>query len=257
MKLSVNYSEALISLLRASAIEIDAIEWVDKLELGLIAQRRAEFPDLAFHFHPGRMQTSKKWRTQLQNYLQACPESPFISIHLAPLPALWTNTRIKRGWVLPGPIPAFAIWRFIQNVNSLKQQVELPVILENMPNLHPKRYRFESEPAVIAKVLEQTQTDFLLDLAHARIAARARGISPQEYISALPLERTQQIHLAGVRERGDGQLYDAHEPLMEEDYQLLEWTLERTHPQLLTLEYFREDPQALFSQLSLLQTYRK
>ena len=256
MKLSVNYSEALITLLRASALEIDAIEWVDKLELGLIAQRRAEFPDLAFHFHQKKKKKKKKWRTQLQNYLRACPESPFVSIHLAPLPALWTNVRIKRGWVLPGPIPALAIWRFIGNVNSLKQQVELPIILENMPNLHPKRYRFESEPAVIARVLEETQTDFLLDLAHARIAARARGISSQEYITALPLERTQQIHLAGVRERGDGQLYDAHEPLMEEDYQLLEWTLERTHPQLLTLEYFREDPQALSSQLSRLQSYR-
>ena len=31
MKLSVNYSEALITLLRVSAVEIDAIEWVDKL----------------------------------------------------------------------------------------------------------------------------------------------------------------------------------------------------------------------------------
>ena len=256
MKLSVNYSEALITLLRASAIEIDAIEWVDKLELGLVAQKRAEFPGLPFHFHPGRMQTGKNWRSRLLDYLQACPESPFVSIHLAPLPTLWTNARINRGWVLPGPIPALAIWRFIRMVNSLKQQVEPPVILENMPNLHPKRYRFESEPSVIAKVLDETQTDLLLDLAHARIAARARGITPQEYISALPLERTQQIHLAGVRERGDSQLYDAHEPLMEEDYQLLEWTLERTHPQLLTLEYFREDPQALSSQLSRLQSYR-
>lgn len=256
MKLSVNYSEALITLLRASAIEIDAIEWVDKLELGLIAQKRAEFPGLPFHFHPGRMQTGKNWRSHLLNYLQACPESPFVSIHLAPLPALWTNARIKRGWVLPEPIPTLAIWRFIRSVNSLKQQVELPVILENMPSLHPKRYRFESEPAVIAKVLDETQTDLLLDLAHARIAARTRGISSQEYVTALPLERTQQIHLAGVREGSDSQLYDAHEPLMEEDYQLLEWTLERANPQLLTLEYFREDPQALSSQLSRLQSYR-
>jgi hypothetical protein len=149
-----------------------------------------------------------------------------------------------------------AIWSFIRNVNSLKQQVKLPVILENMPSLHPRRYRFESDPAVIAKVLDETQTDLLLDLAHARIAARARGISSQEYITALPLERTQQIHLAGVREGPDGWLYDAHESLMEEDYQLLEWTLERTKPQLLTLEYFREDPQALLSQLSRLQCYR-
>jgi len=256
MKLSVNYSEALITLLRIPAVEIDAIEWVDKLELGLIAQRRAEFPGLPFHFHPGRMQTGKNWRSRLLDYLQACPESPFVSIHLAPLPTLWTNARINRGWVLPGPIPALAIWRFIRMVNSLKQQVEPPVILENMPSLHPKRYRFESDPAVIAKVLDETQTDLLLDLAHARIAARARGISSQEYITALPLERTQQIHLAGVREGPDGWLYDAHESLMEEDYQLLEWTLERTKPQLLTLEYFREDPQALLSQLSRLQCYR-
>ena len=50
MKLSVNYSEALITLLRASSVEIDAIEWVDKLELGLIAQRRAVFPGLPFTF---------------------------------------------------------------------------------------------------------------------------------------------------------------------------------------------------------------
>ena len=125
-----------------------------------------------------------------------------------------------------------------------------------MSSLHPKRYRFESEPAVIAKVLEETQTALLLDLAHARIAARARGISSQDYITALPLERTQQIHMAGVREGSDSQLYDAHEPLLEEDYQLLEWTLERTKPQLLTLEYFREDPQALSNQLSRLQSYR-
>ena len=256
MKLSVNYSEALITLLRAAAVEIDSIEWVDKLELGLIAQRRAEFPGLPFHFHPGRMQTGKNWRSHLLNYLQACPETPFVSIHLAPLPALWTNTRINRGWVLPGPIPALAIWRFIRRVNSLKQQVKLPVILENMPSLHPHRYRFESEPTVIAKVLDETQTDLLLDLAHARIAAHVRGISSQEYITALPLERTQQIHLAGVREGPDSWLYDAHVPLMEEDYQLLEWTLERTNPQLLTLEYFREDPQALLSQLSRLQSYR-
>ena len=256
MNFSVNYSEALITLLRASAVEIDAIEWVDKLEPSLIARTRAEFPELAFHFHPGRMHASQKWLAHLQAYLQACPETPFVSIHLAPLPALWTQARMQRGWLLPGPIPAFAIQRFIKDVRRLQHQVKLPVILENMPSLHTKRYRFESEPAVITRVLEETQTGLLLDLAHARIAARARGISPQEYITALPLERTQQIHLAGVREGPDGWLYDAHEPLMEEDYQLLAWTLERTKPQLLTLEYFREDPQALSSQISRLQTYR-
>lgn len=256
MKLSVNYSAALIELLRHSEELIDAIEWVDKLPLELIAQTRIEFPALPFHFHPGRMHAGLNWLAHLQAYLQACPQSPFVSIHLSPLPYLWTQARMQQGWLLPGPIPAFAIQRFVKEVNHLKQQVELPVILENMPSLHPQRYRFESEPAVICQVLEATQTGFLLDLAHARIAAQARGLSPQAYLAALPLERTQQIHLAGVRAGQDGRLYDAHESLLEEDYQLLDWVLECTQPDWITLEYFREDPQALQSQLSRLQAYR-
>ena len=35
-------------------------------------------------------------------------------------------------------------------------QLNLPLILENMPALHPKRYLFESDPAVIGMVLEET-----------------------------------------------------------------------------------------------------
>ena len=255
MKFSVNFSNVLIDLLRKGAAQIDAIEWVDRLPLEQIAQTRAEFPVLPFHFHVGRMHTGSKWLAHLQAYLQACPQSPFVSIHLAPLPYLWTQARMQRGWLLPGPIPALAIQRFVNEVNHLKQQVELPVILENMPSLHPRRYRFESEPAVIRQILEATQTGFLLDLAHARIAAQARGISPLEYLTALPLERVQQIHLAGAREGADGQLYDAHEPLREEDYALLDWALEHTQPQWITLEYFREDAQALASQLSRLAAY--
>jgi uncharacterized protein (UPF0276 family) len=37
--------------------------------------------------------------------------------------------------------------------------------------------------------------------------------------------------------------------LSEEDYELLDWALTRTQPYLVTLEYFREDAEALKTQL--------
>jgi uncharacterized protein (UPF0276 family) len=69
------------------------------------------------------------------------------------------------------------------------------------------------------------------------------------------LERTAQIHLAGVRTGRDGRLFDAHEPLTDVDYRLLEWTLARVQPAWLTLEYFREEPRAVADQMKRLESY--
>ena len=38
-----------------------------------------------------------------------------------------------------------------------------------------------------------------------------------------------------------GVLFDTHEALLDEDYALLEWVLQRTQPLALTLEYNREE----------------
>ncbi|HOA21626.1 MAG TPA: DUF692 family protein [Anaerolineaceae bacterium] len=255
MQISVNHSQALLDLVRAGHISVDAVEWVDKLPVSLIVETRELFPSLAFHLHPGRFHRTGAWLTQLRNYLEVCPQTPHISVHLAPLPWLWTDATMRRGRLLPGPLADASIRRFIREVKWLQRNSNLPLILENMPALHPKRYLFESDPAVIGMVLEETNCAFLLDLAHARIAAEARGISPETYLAALPLEKTAQIHLAGVRAGRDGRLFDAHEPLTVEDYRLLEWTLARAQPAWLTLEYFREEPQAVADQVKQLETY--
>ncbi|MEL7646313.1 MAG: DUF692 family multinuclear iron-containing protein [Anaerolineaceae bacterium] len=255
MKVSMNHSQALLDLIRAGDARVDAVEWVDKLPLSLIAETRALLPDLAFHFHPGRFHRTQSWLTDLRAYLQACPQSPYVSVHLAPLPWLWTRAYMRRGRLLPGPSTGLSMRAFLRGVQWLQHNSELPIILENMPTLHPGRYLFESDPAVIRMVLQETGCDLLLDIAHARIAAQAHRMNPEVYLSALPLEKTTQIHLAGARARHDGQLFDAHETLTDEDYQLLEWTLERARPEWLTLEYFREDARAVAEQLERVQNY--
>ncbi|NMC16279.1 MAG: DUF692 family protein [Chloroflexi bacterium] len=255
MKFSINHSEAALALIQAGELQVDAVEWVDNLPLSLIAETRALFPGLAFHFHPGRFHRTQSWLAHLQDYLQACPQSPHVSVHLAPLPWLWTSAFMRRGRLLPGPLPGLSVRGFIRDVKWLQRSTDIPLILENMPALHPKRYLFESDPAVLQSVLEETGCNLLLDLAHARIAAQARGISPETYLSGLPLEKTAQIHLAGVRTGRDGRLFDAHETLTDEDYHLLNWALERTQPAWLTLEYFREDKRAVAEQVRRLQSY--
>ena len=73
----------------------------------------------------------------------------------------------------------------------------------------------------------------------------------ERYLEKLPLERAKQIHISGTRIQR-GYLCDAHETLGTEDYTLLKWALERTQPQIVTLEYVRE-AQALREQLGNLR----
>jgi hypothetical protein len=88
-------------------------------------------------------------------------------------------------------------------------------------------------------VLAQTGCGFLLDIGHARVSAENLGLDARDYLQCLPLERVVQVHTSGPR-RVDGRLVDAHQPLQEEDYDLLEFTLAKTHPQVVTLEYIQE-----------------
>jgi uncharacterized protein (UPF0276 family) len=192
-------------------------------------------------------------RADLPRYLALCPEAPFISLHLAPLP-MWITVAAMRAQVfLPQPPAAVLVRQFIRKVKRLQARETLPVILENMAVLHPGKYRFESDPQVITRVLEETGCRMLLDLAHARIAAQERVMPVEDYLLALPLDRVVQVHVSGYRER-DGVLYDAHKTLQEADYALLKWVLPRVNPDWLTLEYFREDRKAVKEQVMKLKS---
>jgi uncharacterized protein (UPF0276 family) len=78
-----------------------------------------------------------------------------------------------------------------------------------------------------------------LDIGHARISAEMLGMDVYRYLAALPLERVVQVHTSGPRRHGE-RLVDAHEPLQKQDYAILSFVLERTQPQILTLEDIRK-----------------
>ncbi len=140
---------------------------------------------------------------------------------------------------MPRPNLERATRRFIQQVKRLERSVSVPVILENIEPLPFAGYDFEVRTERISQVLEKTGCGFLLDIGHARISAATLGVDVYDYLRGLPLKRVIQVHVSGPRLRA-GRLVDAHEPLQEIDYALLDFVLEQARPQVVTLEYIRE-----------------
>ncbi|MHB8926986.1 MAG: multinuclear nonheme iron-dependent oxidase [Bacillota bacterium] len=120
---------------------------------------------------------------------------------------------------------------------------------------------FISDPSYIAAALAATGSRLLLDLAHVRIAAWHRGQRPSAYLSALPLDWVDEVHVVGTA-TVDGELRDKHVEMDEEDYAALAFVLERAPVHLVTLEYggvsgsvldARSNPEALARQLGRLR----
>ncbi len=168
-----------------------------------------------------------------------------------------------------------ALANIVRNGRALAAQLPVPLLLENIPLFPNLAHMFVCEPSFVAEVIEATGCDLLLDIAHARSSADVLGIEIHNYLSQLPLQRTVEIHLSGPRpcneldqrrrelvidnaasvthivHFSDDNLIDAHMPMQDVDYALLEWALERTEPRAVSLEYFRE-PEPLREQLQRL-----
>lgn len=168
-----------------------------------------------------------------------------------------------------------AAHNIICNARHLASQLEVPLLLENLPLFPNVAHIHICEPDFVTKVIEASDCDLLLDLAHARAAADVLGYKVHAYLEALPLERTVEIHVSGPRRVyelaparkqriqanaasvphlisfDENSLVDAHESLREPDYALLDWVLKRCRPKAISLEYYRE-PVALAQQLERL-----
>jgi uncharacterized protein (UPF0276 family) len=139
------------------------------------------------------------------------------------------------------------------------------VIIENSP------YRAEQGntmrlcvlPDLITRVVNESDCGLLLDISHAIITAKSLGISPDEYISQLPMGTMKEMHFAGIQlNQITGQWID-HLSIQDADWYWLDWVLDRiqsgdwNRPWLLAFEYggvgepfeWRTDPQVIIEQV--------
>jgi len=240
-KLTVDYSKALVDLLRMEGLSVDGIEVGPWFTPEKITGFRQAFPGIPFYFHAGnissRLNRNKKELIKLQHYLK-CTQSPWLSFHIELLPWYIFVLGIYFGVYLTPSESGNAQLQFISLVNMIKEMIGLPVILENLHSLRPEKYKYAADPELITEIVEQTSSSFLLDIGHARIAAANQNMPVTSYIEKMPLEKTEQVHVSGVRKE-NGRWRDAHEAPSLEDFQLLEWILGKCNPEIVTLEYFR------------------
>jgi len=243
-ELFCNPSPSLLALYRSGQVPLDGVECTPFQLLRQIEALRADYAGLPFQFHASNVGRTLLSQFKLRRYLKACPETRWISLHLALAPAWALFFAIRFGVRLPLPPAGRMEARLVRRVKRRAPGFSLPVILENMPANRILKNGFESDPALIRRVLDALDANLLLDLAHARVAATFLQMDVRDYLTLLPLERVRQIHLSGAREV-DGILQDAHETLSEADYDLFRWVLPRTRPEIVTLEYYRDDRPAL------------
>ena len=242
IRLTTNYSEALAKLIRSKDAPIDGIEVGPWFTPEKIESLRQELPDFQFQYHASsfitRYQYQHKALNQLHAYL-ACTQSQWVSLHIELLPAHVYTLSSRFGLHLPQPKIERAKDKFMRQLSHVVESVKIPVILENLTSLPQEKYAYAANPSLISEIVETTNSGLLLDIAHARAAASYRGMSVESYLEKLPLERIVQIHVSGVREKGR-YLHDTHEAMQDEDYAILNWVLEKSEPEVVTLEYIRE-----------------
>ncbi|MGE5579343.1 MAG: DUF692 family multinuclear iron-containing protein [Bacillota bacterium] len=116
----------------------------------------------------------------------------------------------------------------------------LPVHLENTYLLHGQERRhdtdFVSDPMFIRRALSVTGSRFLLDVAHAQVAAWHKGLPVLEYLDALPPDLVDEVHVCAPA-MVNGQLRDRHVEMSDTEYRLLEHVLTRCSVKTVSLEY--------------------
>ncbi len=129
--------------------------------------------------------------------------------------------------------------RMANAVGFAVQHLDLPVLIENLDYCPEGAYEHICEPRFISKIVESTGCRMLLDLAHLQVSADWLGYSADEYASLLPLDHVIEVHLSSPRML-DKHLDDGHFELLEQDFRLLSWVLERCTPRAVVLEYTRD-----------------
>ncbi len=249
--LGCNYSPQLVGLLETGRVDV---EWI-KLSRWEVLARELE---IARPLRPVLLHVLSRtglpslrdlpWGWEEMNRATEACGSPHAALHLAARTSDWPRT----------PTRDEVLQRLLAHAREFAHNLDAPLLLENVDySPYDTLLCSPTDPEVISEVCERTRAGLLLDLAHARIAAYHRGEDVLDYLGAMPLDSVREIHVCGpALEQGKG-LQDSHLEMQPEDYALLEWTLERTSPLVVSLEYggtgplfeWRSDPVALERQL--------
>lgn len=249
MKLAINYSDNSADLLRAGKVEFDLFKCLGTREhLRMTRSGYLDRPAYAhFRLWAGHAPRARVDDWDLVEGFLDESATRHVNLHLAPqgedFPGVPYETRDASHRETVAEKMIGDVMEVVRRVGSDR------VVVENFPYQGRQQHttlRPAAEPGVIRSVVDETGCGFLLDLSHARVAARHLGLGEREYVSALPVERLRELHFSGQRRPGGPVVF--HEAMGGEDWRLLGWALERigssewATPWVAAFEYGRDLP---------------
>jgi uncharacterized protein len=138
--------------------------------------------------------------------LAARIEPEWISDHLC-----WTGVAGKNVHdLLPLPYTEEALANVIERVRTVQDILGRRILLENVSSYVSFRDSRLTEWEFLKAVAEGADCLILLDVNNIYVSSVNHEFDPLDYLNAIPVERVQQIHLAGHEDHGD-YLIDTHD----------------------------------------------
>ena len=127
-------------------------------------------------------------------------------------------------------------------IDFVKLAYDGPLAVENYNYYPTGMYEHICRPDFIARFLDETGVDLLLDLAHAVVSAANMNLDPKAYLLELPLDRVVCLHISKPYLH-PSMAADAHDEPGDDEYDLLSFVLQHLpadRPILTAVEYYRD-----------------
>ena len=144
----------------------------------------------------------------------------WISDHLC-----WTGVQGRNSHdLLPLPYSEEALRLVVRHVEQVQDVLGQRILLENVSSYLEYRSSEMTEWEFLRQVSEQADCLLLLDVNNIYVSSINHGFDPIVFLKHLPVERVQQIHLAGHNDNGD-YIVDTHDhPVCEQVWDLYRHT---------------------------------
>jgi uncharacterized protein len=138
--------------------------------------------------------------------LAARVEPQWISDHLC-----WTGIAGRNMHdLLPLPYTEEALTNVVERVRTVQDILGRRILLENVSSYVTYRDSQLSEWEFLSEIAQQADCLILLDVNNIYVSSVNHQLNPLDYLHAIPVDRVQQIHLAGHENHGD-YLIDTHD----------------------------------------------
>ena len=146
-------------------------------------------------------------------------------------PLCWTGVAGRNLHdLLPLPYTEEALANVVERVRTVQDILDRRILLENVSSYVTYRDSRATEWDFLREIAERADCHILLDVNNIYVSSVNHEFDPLDYLNAIPVDRVQQIHLAGHENHGD-YLIDTHDhPVPDPVWELYEAALRRFGP---------------------------